>query len=237
MSKTPENKDVLHLPIDVQKHFYEDLSIERQTEFPRKISKFSHKLRKKGIETLPVAYSVNGVEPGIYKSPFVRRFKGRNIFDALTYTPDYYPFASKAIYVKKDDDAFNGDNILTSEIKRRDVKTLIITGMNTEACVKKTVIGAFKKCGSNVCIKVVYDLLANNEYLPECDTDPLCHKENLESKILANDNIFWSPRISFVTAAEVLKQYSRRLDPRPAKPMSFVQKIRNMLALRPRTLV
>ncbi|MDD3371912.1 MAG: isochorismatase family protein [Alphaproteobacteria bacterium] len=191
---------ILFLPIDVQKDFYQNLSYERRTEFPRKIAAFSQKLEAIGIDALPVATWNDYIAGGYYEPPYLTRFNG-SLLEDLTFTPDYFPQNSKGIYVKEGNDAF-ADKILQKKIEERGIEVLIVAGMNTKFCVNQTIGGAFRDCAETLKIEVVYDLLADGSKLhlsPE--EDPLRHKTYIESSYEKE------PRLAVMSSEEILKKY------------------------------
>ena len=218
MSKDFQIRPAIHFPIDVQMKFYNGLSEEWSREFPRRIAKFSNELRKLDIETIPVATSTFVVDSGYYKKPFPEVFSAlpnnteKNFFRALSFGPEYFPDASNAVFVKDDMNAF-ARGPLAEMIKQKSIKTVLITGMNTTECVAQSVVGAFRKSGENVCIKVVYDLLAGNVGNSiKTEDNPLSHKAAIEKeicRILAQREQTLPPRISLVLAAKTLKFFSR----------------------------
>ena len=240
----PKNKYVIHLPIDVQERYYKEFRDERSKTFPRKIDVFSRELKNRGIETLPVAYSNkywnDPVGSGLYNAPFNRKFGDKNIFDALTFAPDFYPADSQAVYVKNHENAFK-DDVLAKEVKKRGINTIIITGMNTTACVESTVVGAFEKCSKEVCIVIVYDMLCDNAL--RCDRTPQHHKARIEGILSSYEAYihlpsfrhesfqFPSSRVRLLSSDDVLNEFMPQPEPKPVEPISFAKRIRNLLAL------
>ncbi|MDD3371913.1 MAG: isochorismatase family protein [Alphaproteobacteria bacterium] len=206
----PERPEILHLPVDVQTIFYNDLGPQRREEFPRKIDGFCRDLKNIGIESLPVAYENEFVRAGFYKPPY-RDKEGGRILDALSFGPAYYPQDSAQIYVKAFNDTF-AEYHLTDELRRRGTKVLLISGIHTKYCIAQTIEGAFEECAKDVCIKVVYDMLADatsgQAILPE--DDPKSHKDYLQYHFSKLDR----KRLQFVTSEEVLSEYGQTA-PRP----------------------
>jgi nicotinamidase-related amidase len=229
MSIYYENKHTVHMPVDPQRRFYTKLSAERYAAFPREIDDFSRALASLGIETLPVAFEYNSIGPGLYKRPFPKNPWGRNFFNALTLSTNFFPFAVNKIYVKDVDNAFNEDNALATEIENRDIKTIIVTGMNSTVCVPQTIKGALEEC-KKLCVEVVYDRLASEHISASDEGNPLCHKDALESRLRRyGKDIAESPRLSLVTSEQVLKQYSPQNDVVLQTPLTLRQRTSKLL--------
>jgi hypothetical protein len=217
MSNFFEIRPAIHFPIDVQCKFCNCLSEKRSKEFPRRIADFSNELGKLGVETFPVADTTILVDYGYYEKPFpevvstLTKNTKKNFFRALSFGPDFFPDTSNAVFVKDVPNAF-AFGPLSYLVKERRIKTVIITGMNTTECVAQTVMGAFYKCREDVCIKVVYDLLADGfDTSIKPEDNPLSHKAAIEKEILsalAQKNGKRSPRLSLVNATQVLKCFS-----------------------------
>lgn len=209
MWNAPEINETVFLPIDVQEFFYEDLPVERRRVFTKGISAFSQGLGRVGVKTLPVANEGFSIRRGYYEAPHSAEAQG-DLFKKLTFCPEgYCPQKNEAVFVKGYDDAFYASK-LSSILDKAGTKNILVAGMSTQACVRQTILGAFRECKEDVCVHIVYDLLANAcRSTFRCEEDPLEHRAYFEKHASFRESIA-EGRLSFVTAQEALGRFYKK---------------------------
>lgn len=188
---------VVHVAIDVQDRFFDRMSAERRTSFPASIRFFADQLRTVQIPTIWVAYRCKDNETvGLHtdsgdgakrrnertkKSVKTKKLLTELRFESLTPLPD------EPIAVKECSNAFDPENrapALQQILSRWNAKTILVTGMNTQYCVKKTIGTALSQSfiPDLSCI-AVFDLLADTGLMTarSDDENPLWHKKALET--------------------------------------------------------
>lgn len=229
---------VVHLPIDVQERYVDTLRADRREDYPRRIHEFRNALRECDVPTIHVGYGDigggrkrerNDIKHVARCSPW--RMPCPEFREELSdFAKDrkllVLPYKDEDVIVKCFDDAFQKKSVadcgLADLLKRYGVKTVIMTGGNTTACVLSSAVGALA-AGFNLLI--VYDRLAD-KWSPEQESSPFWHKEKLWD---ISDEGFaaWSgisrPRASvrLVTAAECLALVARQNgQPEPPRPIA-----------------
>ena len=100
--------------------------------------------------------------------------------DGWQYVPELPRQASEALVHKKYGDAFE-DTILESELARQGVGRLVVTGAQTDACVRATLHGAFTRGYDTVLVADAHTTEDFSEYgLPPAD------------KVIAHTNMYWT---------------------------------------------
>ena len=198
---------LVHLAIDVQPEFYENLFFWRARHFPVAIRKFSNQLAEFAVPTKWVVYEPDEGLPDDSKGTLIKTLELAKT--GLTARDDIFP--------KRSEDAFNGRAGLDEILWEGGVDTVVITGMNASACVAYSAVGALR-CGFR-CI-VITDLLADEECWW---MDPIKFlrkglvKQEIDSVIYTNRD--WYDRLHFMTSAEFLAYLKQEPGmPLPATP-------------------
>jgi len=100
--------------------------------------------------------------------------------DGWQYVPELKRQESEPLVHKKYGDSFE-DTTLESELAQRDVGRLIVTGAQTDACIRSTLHGAFTRGYDTVLVGDAHTTEDFSEYgLPTVD------------KVIAHTNMYWS---------------------------------------------
>lgn len=99
--------------------------------------------------------------------------------DGWQYVPELQRHASEALVHKKYGDAFEDTN-LESELAQRGIGRLIVTGAQTDACIRSTIHGAFTRGYDTVLVSDAHTTEDLTQYgLPSPD------------KVIAHTNMYW----------------------------------------------
>ena len=99
--------------------------------------------------------------------------------DGWQLVPELRRHASEALVHKKYGDAFE-DTILESELASRGIGRLIVTGAQTDACIRSTIHGAFTRGYDTVLVSDAHTTEDLSQYgLPSPD------------KVIAHTNMYW----------------------------------------------
>ncbi len=215
--------NAVHLAIDVQLRFYHAMPQKRRSLFVKAERAFANKLKRHNISTIWVAY--NQTESFAF-APTIRPpalIKGLGL-DAVK------PKENEPIYVKCANDAFyyERNSLLYQELQEKDCQKVIITGMNTCACVADTILGA-RKVGLDV--YALYDLMADKCCEPRGQS-PQWHQEKLIHTCDAINSVHLSTSDAFLQHLKA----TASLPALPSSPKSFssrvLQKIASYASLR-----
>ena len=100
--------------------------------------------------------------------------------DAWQYVPELQREESEPLVHKKYGDAFEDTN-LESELTRRGVGRLVVTGAQTDACIRATLHGAFTRGYDTLLVSDAHTTEDFTEYgLPPAD------------KVIAHTNMYWT---------------------------------------------
>ncbi len=100
--------------------------------------------------------------------------------DGWQYVPELQRLESEPLVHKKYGDSFE-DTILESELAKRGVGRLVVTGAQTDACIRSTLHGAFVRGYDAVLVSDAHTTEDLSEYgLPPAD------------KVIAHTNMYWT---------------------------------------------
>jgi nicotinamidase-related amidase len=100
--------------------------------------------------------------------------------DGWQYVPELQRLESEPLVPKKYGDSFE-DTILESELAKRGVGRLVVTGAQTDACIRATLHGAFVRGYDAVLVSDAHTTEDLSEYgLPPAD------------KVIAHTNMYWT---------------------------------------------
>ncbi|MFA6280133.1 MAG: isochorismatase family protein [Bdellovibrionales bacterium] len=218
--------DAVHLAIDIQSCFYKSLPKSRVHNFTHAARIFANRLREHNILTIWVAFG-SGHEPPFTFAP--QEPKERTPFVQKLGLEAVRPKENEPIYIKLVNDAFYYEHRspLKELLQSKNCRNVIITGMNTGACVSDTIIGA-QNVGLNV--YAIYDLMADN-YCEKQPNAPGWHKEKLMNTCDGIHKVHLSPRDDFLRH---LKEKGM-LPPMPQPkglPQRLLQKVVSYASLR-----
>lgn len=162
---------IIHIAIDVQSKFYEELHGDRCVQFPKAVRCFADDLRKKGVPTLWIAnagwayreYAGQFYSTNEYRESDVEvlRLTPRAAYDLKLHEHDIA--WSDLVYVKNEVGAFERYG-LEAFLAAKSYDRLLYSGMNTTACVFETITGSAR---AGFPTYVVKDLLADCNCEPE----------------------------------------------------------------------
>lgn len=100
--------------------------------------------------------------------------------DGWRYVPELQRQESEPLVHKRFGDAFE-DTTLESELAQRDVGRLVVTGAQTDACIRSTIHGAFTRGYDTILVSDAHTTEDFSEYgLPPAD------------KVIAHTNMYWT---------------------------------------------
>lgn len=100
--------------------------------------------------------------------------------DGWQYVPELQRQESEPLVPKRYGDSFE-DTTLEAELAQRDVGRLVVTGAQTDACIRATIHGAFTRGYDTVLVSDAHTTEDFSEYgLPPAD------------KVIAHTNMYWS---------------------------------------------
>ncbi len=100
--------------------------------------------------------------------------------DGWRYVPELQRHESEPLVHKRYGDSFE-DTTLESELAQRDVGRLVVTGAQTDACIRSTIHGAFTRGYDTVLVSDAHTTEDYSQYgLPPAD------------KVIAHTNMYWS---------------------------------------------
>lgn len=186
----PVRHPIIHLAIDVQKHYVSSLSADRTENYCKQIDKFRHDLRERDIPTIHVGFqgSNRPIEflsrTAEWRMPKPEpREESRQISDLAFLMK---PYKDEDIVVKHCADAFatlasSPAPGLAGILKQYKVQTIIMTGGYTMGCVWSSAMSAIEQ-GFNLIL--AYDRLTDECSVPvEQERNPLWHKKQLERSL------------------------------------------------------
>jgi nicotinamidase-related amidase len=100
--------------------------------------------------------------------------------DGWRYVPELQREASEPLVHKRYGDAFE-DTTLESELAQRDVGRLVVTGAQTDACIRATIHGAFTRGYDTILVSDAH----TTEDLSQFGLPP-------PDKVIAHTNMYWS---------------------------------------------
>ena len=113
--------------------------------------------------------------------------------DGWQYVPELKRDESEPLVHKKYGDAFE-DTILESELDRRGVGRVVVTGAQTDACIRATLHGAFTRGYDTVLVADAHTTEDFTEYgMPPAD------------KVIAHTNMYWTWQTGPGRAASVVE--------------------------------
>lgn len=174
----------LHVVVDVQRWFTQNLSQKRQAEFPRNISCAVNKLKAQGIPTLWIAVGVKTpMASPLYENKnyngWDKTFSGLlkqgidpNLYLPMLDTNDVVflkfsssPFQPSASYYLMTRDSLTKvdstqPSFLADAITKMGFDHLLMSGMDTKRCLKDSILGGLEK---EFKISVLSDLIADSK--------------------------------------------------------------------------
>jgi nicotinamidase-related amidase len=100
--------------------------------------------------------------------------------DGWRYVPELRRQESEALVHKRHGDSFE-DTTLEAELAQREVGRLVVTGAQTDACIRSTIHGAFTRGYDTVLVSDAHTTEDYSQYgLPPAD------------KVIAHTNMYWS---------------------------------------------
>ncbi len=180
-----EKFPIIHLAIDIQDRFLACFDKPRAAGFPASIRNFADELRLHGIPTLwaVLPHASIAQEFKLYdrltKQPSLARARNTALLKKFGLTACHIR-DDEEIFVKYQNNAFRRSRhplnlhfLLADKLAARQTRDLIITGMNTRACVRLSVRGALR---SGFRCHVMSDLLADGTAKSQQDADPAWHR-------------------------------------------------------------
>lgn len=191
---------VIHLVIDVQDRFLNDLSVRRNLYFSAYLQGQVDKLRDLGIPTLWVAYR------DAFKTPADRIGKIYSVqnngqssdicpFDGVLKSSLGLPeiHLDDLVYVKKHNSVF-ADGVMDTFLNRKACRNLLVSGMNTHACVSDSIRSALMRVSD---VYPLVDCLADKKLYPDepFRGDPGWHVNTLQDYVWGRDGLpqLWQP--------------------------------------------
>jgi len=150
---------IVHLAIDVQERFYCHLPKDRRDSFVRGVRSFAKVLRQKhNVPTIWVAYRELDMDWDPFFAPM--RHNERQEYIKRLGLNVVAPRKNEPVFIKNANNAFHQreDSKLLHFLKENRYQSVIVTGMNSCACVPESMNGA-ARLGLSVC--GVYDHMAD----------------------------------------------------------------------------
>lgn len=120
--------------------------------------------------------------------------------DGWRYVPELQRQESEPLVHKRYGDSFE-DTTLESELAQRDVGRLVVTGAQTDACIRATIHGAFTRGYDTILVSDAHTTEDLSQYgLPPAD------------KVIAHTNMYWSEQAAPGRRAGVVETASVDFD-------------------------